>query len=242
MNDPIQSADAPDGAVDSGDVPPELRTALREIDALRERVEKERRKRKKAQGKADNPQLGSSRGVETMFRTSYRTHMDLSHLADNKANIMISINGIIISILIASIAPKIDANPWLLVPTSVLLIGCVASMIFSILAARPRVTSRVVDMEQIRSDEANILFFGNFVSLDEEEYVQGMKEIIQQTDRLYTNMIRDLYGLGQVLQTKFKLLRTAYNVFMASLVLGVLSFLAVITQVSLTTPTVLLGP
>ena len=179
--------------------------------------------------------------AETMFRTSYRTHMDLSHLADNKANIMISINGIIISILIASIAPKIDANPWLLVPTAVLLVGCVASMIFSILAARPRVTSHVVNMEQIRSDEANILFFGNFVSLDEEEYVEGMKEIIQETDRLYTNMIRDLYGLGQVLQTKFRLLRTAYNIFMASLVLGVLSFLLVITQVSLTTPTVLLG-
>ena len=240
MTDPTQSTDGP-GAPDFGDVPPELRTALREVEALRERVEKERRKRKKAQQKVKNPQLGSSRGVETMFRTSYRTHMDLSHLADNKANIMISINGIIISILIASIAPKIDANPWLLVPTAVLLVGCVGSMIFSILAARPRVTSRVVDMEQIRSDEANILFFGNFVSLDEEEYVEGMKEIIQQTDRLYTNMIRDLYGLGQVLQTKFKLLRTAYNVFMASLVLGVISFLAVITQVSLTTPTVLLG-
>jgi hypothetical protein len=242
MTDPTPSADVPEGAVEPGDVSPELRTALREIEALRERVDKERRKRKKAQKKVKSPQLGSSRGVETMFRTSYRTHMDLSHLADNKANIMISINGIIISILIASIAPKIDANPWLLVPTAVLLIGCVASMIFSILAARPRVTSRVVNMEQIRSDEANILFFGNFVSLDEEEYVEGMKEIIQQTDRLYTNMIRDLYGLGQVLQTKFKLLRTAYNVFMASLVLGVISFLLVITQVSLTTPRVLLGP
>ncbi len=241
MTDPTHSADPPRGAMDPGDVPPELRTALREIDALRARVDKERRKRKKAQEKAKSPQLGSSRGIETMFRTSYRTHVDLSHLADNKANIMISINGIIISILIASIAPKIDANPWLLVPTALLLIGCVASMIFSILAARPRVTSRVVNMEQIRSDEANILFFGNFVSLDEEEYVQGMKEIIQETDRLYTNMIRDLYGLGQVLQTKFRLLRTAYNIFMGSLVLGVISFLLVITQVSLTTPTVLLG-
>jgi hypothetical protein len=178
-----------------------------------------------------------------MFRTSYRTHIDLSHLADNKANIMISINGIIISILIASIAPKIDANPWLLVPTSLLLLGCVASMIYSILAARPRVTSKVVTMDDIRSDASNILFFGNFVSLEEEEYVEGMKEIMLQTDRLYTNMIRDLYGLGKVLALKFRLLRTAYNVFMFSLVLGVVSFLLVIARVSgSVVPAVLTSP
>ena len=244
MADSIPSVDttkrARDGA-DVDDVASELRSARQEIEVLQQKVAKERRKRKKARKKADKGSLGSSRGVETMFRTSYRTHVDLSHLADNKANIMISINGIIISILIASIAPKIDANPWLLVPTAVLLIGCVVSMVYSILAARPRVTSRVVDMEKVRSDEANILFFGNFISLEEEEYVEGMKEIIQQTDRLYTNMIRDLYGLGQVLDKKFRLLRTAYNLFMASLILGVLSFLLVITYVSLTTPTVLVG-
>lgn len=212
------------------DIPPELRTALQQVEDLRARVEKERRKRKKAEKKGGT--LGSSRGVETMFRTSYRTHVDLSHLADNKANIMISINGIIISVLIASIAPKIDANPWLLVPTALLLLGCVGSLVFSILAARPRVTSKVVTMEDIRSDNSNILFFGNFVSLPEEDYVEGMKEIMLETDRLYTSMIRDLYGLGQVLALKFRLLRTAYNVFMFSLVLGVVSFLLVIARVS----------
>jgi hypothetical protein len=221
-------------------VPPELRTALAQVEALRLQVEKERKKRKKAQKKGGT--LGSSRGVETMFRTSYRTHVDLSHLADNKANIMISINGIIISVLIASIAPKIDANPWLLIPTSLLLLGCVGSMVYSILAARPRVTSKIVTMDDIRSDASNILFFGNFVSLDEDEYVEGMKEIMLQTDRLYTNMIRDLYGLGKVLALKFRLLRTAYNVFMVSLILGVVSFLFVIARVSASVVPAVLTP
>ena len=220
--------------------PAELSAALAQVEILRQQVAKERKKRKKAQNKGGT--LGSSRGVETMFRTSYRTHVDLSHLADNKANIMISINGIIISVLIASIAPKIDANPWLLIPTSLLLLGCVGSMVYSILAARPRVTSKVVTMEDIRSDASNILFFGNFVSLEEEEYVEGMKEIMLQTDRLYTNMIRDLYGLGKVLALKFRLLRTAYNVFMVSLILGVISFLFVIARVSATVVPSVLTP
>ena len=67
--------------------------------------------------------LGTRRGIETMFRSAYRVQMDLTGLADNKANMMVSINGIIISIIIAAVAPKLDANPWLLLPSTVFLIG-----------------------------------------------------------------------------------------------------------------------
>ena len=35
--------------------------------------------------------LRPDRGIETMFRTTYRTHINLSSIADNKANILLSI-------------------------------------------------------------------------------------------------------------------------------------------------------
>lgn len=190
-----------------------------------EEVEMEEAKKKKGKG--------TKRGVETMFRTSYRQGMDLSSLADNKANIMISINGIIISVLIASISPKIDTNPWLLLPTSALLLGCMVSMIFAVLAARPRVSRRGdVSLEDVRNAETNILFFGNFTQMSEEEYVEGMNELMENREALYTNMIRDVYGLGVVLERKFRFLRLAYNVFMASLVAGVILFLGVFGAVT----------
>ena len=177
--------------------------------------------------------LGSrKRGVSDMFRTSYRTHMDLSGIADNKSNIMISINGIIISIVIASISPKIDSNPWLLLPTSVLLISCLASMIYAVLSARPRVSKEKVTLEDVRANRANILFFGNFYTLPRADYVERLEELMQDSERLYDNMARDLHGLGVVLAKKYKLLRTAYNVFMIGLVLSVLSFIFVFFQVS----------
>jgi len=213
------------------DAPPELAAAVREMEYLRLRMQKERRKRKKAEKKAKDPGLGTNRGIETMFRTSYRTHIDLSHLADNKANIMISINGIIISILLASISPKIDANPWLLLPTAFLLLGCLGSMVYAILAARPRVSSHVVSLDDVKSDRSNILFFGNFVSLEEEDFVEGMKDLLTNTDRLYVNMIRDIYSLGGVLSKKFRLLRASYNIFMVGLVVGVMLFIGVFAQV-----------
>lgn len=177
--------------------------------------------------------LGSRRrGVSDMFRTSYRTHVELSAIADNKSNIMISINGIIISITIASISPKIDSNPWLLIPTSILLITCMVALVYSILAARPRVSNEKVTLDDVRANRSNILYFGNFFKLSRDEYVTGIEELMADSQRLYNTMARDLYGLGTVLETKFRLLRIAYNVFMWGLALSVSSYILVYFLVS----------
>lgn len=177
--------------------------------------------------------LGSRRrGISDMFRTSYRTHVELSAIADNKSNIMISINGIIISIIIASISSKIDSNPWLLVPTSLLLITCMIALIYSILAARPRVSNEDVTLEDVRANRSNILYFGNFYKLSRDDYVTGIEELMADSERLYNTMARDLYGLGIVLETKFRLLRIAYNVFMWGLAVSVASYILVYFLIS----------
>jgi hypothetical protein len=106
------------------------------------------RKKKKNKKKKETGDFGAGRGVETMFRSSYRTHLDLSALADSKANIMISINGIMISILLATIYPSIAANLLLLLPAAVLVLGCLASVVCAVMAARPRVTGRHVTPEE----------------------------------------------------------------------------------------------
>jgi hypothetical protein len=184
------------------------------------------KKKGKKKGKKDG-KVGSARGVETMFRTNYRTHLDLSNLADNKANIMISINGIIISILLASIYPRVMLDRLLLLPTGVLSVFCLLSLVYAVLAARPRVTRRRATMDDVRQGKANILFFGTFTSLKEEEFLEGMQELIKDPDRTYENMSRDIYGLGSVLETKYRLLRASYTIFMIGLVLGVGLFLVV---------------
>lgn len=182
---------------------------------------------------AETKNLGSrKRGVSDMFRTSYRTHVELSAIADNKSNIMISINGIIISIIIASISSKIDTNPWLLIPTSLMLITCMTALIYSILAARPRVSKEPVTLDDVRANRSNILYFGNFYKLSREDYVTGIEELMADSKRLYNTMARDLHGLGTVLETKFRLLRIAYNVFMWGLAVSVASYLIVYFLVS----------
>ncbi|MFC1796851.1 Pycsar system effector family protein [Pseudomonadota bacterium] len=191
-----------------------------------------KKKRKEKLNKA----LGTNRGIETMFRSAYRVQMDLTGLADNKANMMISINGIIISIIIASVAPKLDANPWLLIPTTIFLVGNLISIIYAILAARPRVSSQPISLEDLRHSEGNILFFGNFANMSEAEFMEGMVEMVGDNSIIYESMIRNIYGLGSVLKKKFALLHVAYNTFMAALILGVSSFIGVFVWIGQTSP------
>ena len=59
------------------------------------------------------------------------------------------------------------------------------------------------------------------MNLSEGEFVEGMTDLVENQEHLYVNMMRDLYSLGQVLKTKFRLLRISYTVFMFALVVGV---------------------
>ena len=192
-------------------------------------------KKKKTKQKLHDA-LGTNRGIETMFRSAYRVQMDLTGLADNKANMMISINGIIISIIIASVAPKLDANPWLLIPSTVFLLGTLISIVFAILAARPRVSSQPISLEDLRHSEGNILFFGNFANMSEDEFLEGMVDLMHDNTVVYETMVRNIYGLGSVLRKKFALLQIAYTAFMVALILGVSSFIGVFVWIQQTSP------
>ncbi|MFM8448989.1 MAG: Pycsar system effector family protein, partial [Haliscomenobacter sp.] len=181
-------------------------------------------KQKKKKKKKDFNEANLGRGVETMFRTTYRSHTTLSALADNKANIMLSINGIIISIVISSLVPKLSQEHRLIIPTFILLAVCLSSLVFAILASSPKVTKGVYTKEDIKNRTSNLLFFGNFYKMPIEEYHWGVMEMIQDKDFLYSSMTRDLYYLGLVLAYKYRLLRICYMVFMVGLIVSVLSF------------------
>ncbi len=182
--------------------------------------------------KKDKKEPGTARGIETMFRSAYRVQMDLTGLADNKANMMISINSIIMSIILAAVAPKLDANPWLLLPTLVLLVGNLVSIIYAIQAARPRIFHQAIDLQDLHHSKGNLLFFGNFACLQEDEFTQAMCELMEDKALLYDTMIRNIYGLGSVLNRKFTLLQFAYTSFMVGLILGVSSFIGVFVWLS----------
>jgi Family of unknown function (DUF5706) len=164
------------------------------------------------------------RGVETMYRTTYRTHTNLSAMADSKANLMLSVNAIVISILVSNLLPKLTENRMLIVPTVLLTATCLGSMVYATLSTRPKVTEGKVTREAIKQRKANLLFFGNFHSMPLEEFQWGVNEMLKDSDFLYSSMSRDLYFLGIVLAKKYRYLSICYNIFMYGLIISVLAF------------------
>ena len=171
--------------------------------------------------------IGSRRGVETVFRNAYRAHLDLIALAATKANIMISINGLILSFLFLSEAFSVSSDPLLDIPTGVFLVTCFVSMAFAIMSALPdrrRGDWRPADFAEHR---ANLLVFEDYTALTEEEYVPAMREALQDSDRIYDSMIRQLYMLGAHANNRMRMLRLSYRVFLIGLGLSILtSFVA----------------
>ncbi len=168
--------------------------------------------------------LNLGRGVETMYRTTYRTHINLSSIADNKANIMLSINAIIVSITFSTLVPSFDDNPRLIVPTVMLLIVTLTSIVYATLSTRPKITEGKFTREDIEQKRSNLLFFGNFYNMKLGDFHWGMMEMIKDSDFLYSSMTRDLYYLGVVLAKKYRYLSICYGVFMYGLILTTIAF------------------
>lgn len=161
-----------------------------------------------------------------MYRVTLKNHLKLSDIADTKANILLSVSAITLSISLSTLFPKLDKadNYYLIYPTLFFLLITVLTMIFSILSTRPKVTSGKFSKDDIKSRKANLLFFGNFYKMPLKEFQEGMTEIMNDRDYLYISLMNDLYYLGIVLERKYRLLRIAYNVFMIGIIISVIAF------------------
>jgi hypothetical protein len=103
---------------------------------------------------------------------------------------------------------------------------CLGGIVFAILSTRPKVTSGVFTREQIEQKKANLLFFGNFYKMHEDDFEWGVNEMMNDADYLYNSLIRDLHSLGKVLGRKYRFLRISYSVFMYGIILSVLAYAA----------------
>ena len=166
-----------------------------------------------------------SRGIETMFRITSRNHLQLSSMADSKANIMISINTIVISVVLSASAGRMAEFPHLVMPVTVLSLVCLTTIVLAVLATRPQVSKGKFSREDILNKKTNLLFFGNFHGMDIADYQWGVSEMMKDADYLYSSLTRDVFFLGKVLGRKYRILRYAYTTFMVGFVVSILLFI-----------------
>lgn len=200
-----------------------LADMLKTKQKIKKRAQREDMKaRLKSKYKDNSPE----RAIQTMYRVSMRNHLKLSDIADTKANILLSVNAIIISLVLSNLLPKLDnpSNDYLIYPAAIFVLFSIASMIMSVIATRPNVTSGEFDKEDVKKQKVNLIFFGNFHKMSVDDYEWAIQELIKDQTYVYNTMSKDLYFLGVVLNRKYALLRWTYSIFMIGMVLSVIAF------------------
>ncbi|MEM9142804.1 MAG: Pycsar system effector family protein [Bacteroidota bacterium] len=198
----------------------------RNLENLLKSKKEEKKLLKKEQLKAQLKSQSPERGIQTMYRVTMRNHLKLSDIADTKANILLSVNAIVISMALANLIPKLDnpSNEYLIYPTVIFITFSIISMVLSILATRPNVTRGEFTKKDVEEHKVNLLFFGNFHKMNLAEYEWAIQELIKDQAYVYKSLTMDLYFLGKVLDKKYRILRLTYTIFMIGMILSVIAF------------------
>lgn len=151
-----------------------------------------------------------------LVRTTQQIHVSLSQMADQKASILMGATFVIFTITIGQ-ARGSGA------PLPLLILGAAAffSAVCAVLAILPATHFRR------KQAPLNLLFFGSFTQLSEEEYLDQIASLVRSDEAIYRTMARDIYQNGVVLERKkYRLLGYAYRIFLVGLTASFITFIA----------------
>jgi hypothetical protein len=193
--------------------------------------------------KKNNPQtdltgnLLSNRETEDLFKIAFRNYLAIISVADLKAGLLTHIGSIIVSVIIAYNVSHVDLKPLYVIPVGMILISSVITIIYAILASRPQ--EDAYDAKAFADSES--FFFGSFDRVDREfrkisleAYTVDVNGIFKgDKEEAFRQITRESFQVRRVLSRKFRYLATAYKVFLAGLILSIVTFLIVSLILSL---------
>jgi F0F1-type ATP synthase assembly protein I len=153
--------------------------------------------------------------ADNMLRTAQQHHVQLSMMADVKANIIITVSSIVMTLTIGRLN-----DPDLRASAIILLVFTMLALLLAILAVLPkyrplRLTGTLLP------PQFNVLFFGHFAELDRDRFLTEISERMATDGIVYDTIARDLYSLGYYLaHYKYRFLRWAYLFFLTGFVLA----------------------
>lgn len=148
-------------------------------------------------------------------------HMQLSSMADVKANMMLTLASLIITFSIGYLS-----DPVLRWPVVTMICFCALTIFSAAYAVMPKLDFSF--RPDLKDPKHNILFFGTFLNLSYEEYLDVMTDVADDPTRVYETQIREVYELGQYLgRKKYRYIRLAYRSFLTGLVVSMLVLLIV---------------
>jgi len=175
------------------------------------------------------------RGIDTLYRNTLRGHLDLSAIADGKANMIISINTLVLSILITAGSAgisfsqfNVQENLYIIVPIIILMSSSLLAIIFAVLSASPKYSGESFTVEDVKQHRVSLLFFNKFLMVSKDTFVHYLRDLKENETLLYDDLAKDVYNLGGVLKRKYRLINIAYRIFVGGLALSFISFIVVL--------------
>ncbi len=176
---------------------------------------------------------GGGRGKETLFRVTFRNQINHIQIADNKANMIITINSLIITVMMgfSGYGTLVLGNVFnmfnIIIPVTLIILTCLLSVVFAIQAARPKIIKTKKHQVSNLKTKSSLVFFGTISDMTLNDYMDEMDELIKSKESIYHTMVLDIFNQGKVLNRKYKLLSIAYQIFMYGFVFSVLTFLVI---------------
>ena len=158
--------------------------------------------------------------LDHLFRQTRMNLVVYSQMADTKANILLSISSVLLSISLTQIAdPRFTASITVLV-------GFLLITIFlALMTVIPRVHGLLYKKHSVHDPRNSPLFFGDYVDIPYEEYAKDMEEIMNDSDRIYEVMVKEIYNAGVYLvKNKYLYIRAGYMFFFVGLIISTLIF------------------
>lgn len=162
--------------------------------------------------------------VDQLLRTVQQHHVHLSAMADTKAGLVITVSSIVLTIALSR-----AGDPQLRAALLTLAMACLLALLLAIFAVLPTFVPRRAKSGAI---QRNLLFFGHFAALTEDEFLDQMEEVMASDGMVYETALRDIYALGTYLyRKKYRLLRLAYVALVTGFVLATIVEVVVLSKV-----------
>ena len=188
---------------------------LEEMGIDKEELKKLKKKLAKAEAKPE-------RGIETWFRLASKNLYSRLQIVDAKANILITANAIIISVVLGTLYARLDDDPHLIYAITGMVVTNVLSISFAILATIPKAWRSKPSVTSLGSTD--LMTFEEFSGMSLADYRDSVMKTLNNANTLYPSIITDIHKLGVKLARKYRLIRASYLIFLYGIIISVLLF------------------
>ncbi len=159
--------------------------------------------------------------LDYLLSETRRQLIDFSNMADTKANILLSISSVLLTVAITRVN-----DTSLRLAVFALAFFMLITITLALLTVTPSIDISSRNKRSKEDSEFNPLFFANYSHMSYDEYSQHMEKILNDPDASYEVQVHEIYHVGVYLKrTKFNYVKYGYLFFFIGLISSITIYL-----------------